>query len=161
MSYVSKHNIYCLYCGQLVFVVYRMIMMCLRNILFIWLFKMISRATCDVHYIVWRLATFQWRVHGVCIFQLIWYYRACISYHDFLNRGLLLTRKLLNQWFLVVMLESSLEKFCFRHNDLVYRYRIGVINDHGYVCSNHSPFLIHELPPGLQEYHEGCHYILK
>jgi hypothetical protein len=37
--------------------------------------------------------------YGVYISQLIRYSRACGSYQDFLDRGLLLTRKLLNQWF--------------------------------------------------------------
>ena len=40
--------------------------------------------------------------YGVYISQLIRYSRACISYHDFLDRGLLLTRKLLNQEFQMV-----------------------------------------------------------
>ena len=35
--------------------------------------------------------------YGVYISQLIQYSRACGSYQDFLNRGLLLTRKLLNK----------------------------------------------------------------
>jgi hypothetical protein len=35
-------------------------------------------------------------------------FRACGSYQDFLDRGLLLTRKLLNQGFLVVKLKPSL-----------------------------------------------------
>ena len=39
---------------------------------------------------------------GVYISQLIRYSRACGSYQDFLDRGLLLTRKLLNQGFLFV-----------------------------------------------------------
>jgi hypothetical protein len=39
------------------------------------------------------------------------YSRACDSYLDFLNRGLLLTRNLLNQGFLVVKLKSSLRNF--------------------------------------------------
>jgi hypothetical protein len=46
--------------------------------------------------------------HGVYISQLIRYPRACGSYQDFLARGLLLTRKLLNQGFLLVKLKSSL-----------------------------------------------------
>ena len=46
--------------------------------------------------------------YGVHISQLIRYSRACGSY-----RGLLLTRKLLNQWFLLVKLKSSLRKFIF------------------------------------------------
>ena len=35
--------------------------------------------------------------YGVYISKLIRYSRACDSYHDFLDRRLLLTRKLLNQ----------------------------------------------------------------
>ena len=49
--------------------------------------------------------------YGVHISQLIRYSRACGSYHDFLNWGLLLARKLLNQRFLLVKLKSSLRKF--------------------------------------------------
>ena len=45
-------------------------------------------------------------------------------------RGLLLTRKLLNQEFLLVRLKSSLQKFYGRHNDLC---NICVTNDHRYV----------------------------
>ena len=40
--------------------------------------------------------------YGVYISQLIRYSRACGSYQDFLDIGLLLTRKLLNQGFLLV-----------------------------------------------------------
>jgi hypothetical protein len=46
--------------------------------------------------------------YGVYISQLIRYSRACSSYQDFLDRGLLLTMKLLNQGFLLVKLKSSL-----------------------------------------------------
>jgi hypothetical protein len=45
---------------------------------------------------------------------------------DFLDRRLLLTRKLLNQGFLLVKLKSSLRKFYGRHHDLVDRDRISV-----------------------------------
>ena len=48
--------------------------------------------------------------HGVYTSQLIRYSRACISYHDFCDRGLLLTRKLLNQEFQMVKLKSFLRK---------------------------------------------------
>ena len=71
--------------------------------------------------------------YGVYISQLIRYSRACSSYQDFLDRGLLLARKLLNQRFLLVKLKSSLRKFYSRHHDLVDRYGISVTNDHGYV----------------------------
>jgi hypothetical protein len=43
--------------------------------------------------------------NGVCISQLIRYSRACGSYQDVLDRGLLLPRKLLNQVFLLVKLK--------------------------------------------------------
>ena len=64
--------------------------------------------------------------HGVYIHQLIRYFRACGSYQDFLESGLLLTRKLLNQWSLLVKFKSSLRKFYGRHYDLVDRYDISV-----------------------------------
>ena len=64
--------------------------------------------------------------YGVCISQLIRYSRACGSYQDFLDRGLLLTRKLLNQEFLLVKLKSSLRMICSRYHDLVNRYGISV-----------------------------------
>ena len=64
--------------------------------------------------------------YGVYISQKIRYSRACGSYQDFLDRGLLLTRKLLNQGFLLVKLKSSLRKFYGRHHDLVDCYGIFV-----------------------------------
>ncbi len=64
--------------------------------------------------------------YGLYISQLIRYFKACGSYQDFLNRGLLLTRKLLNQEFLLVKLKSSLRKVYSRHHGLVDRYRISV-----------------------------------
>jgi len=42
--------------------------------------------------------------YGVYLSELIQYPRACGSYQDFLDRGLLLTRKLLNQGILLVKL---------------------------------------------------------
>jgi hypothetical protein len=49
----------------------------------------------------------------VYISQLMQYLRACGSYQDFLDRGLglLLTRKLMNQGFIMVKLKSSLRTF--------------------------------------------------
>jgi hypothetical protein len=64
--------------------------------------------------------------YGVYISQIIRYPRACGSYHNFFDRRLLLTRKLLNQGFLLVKLKSSLRKFYGRHHDLVDRYGISV-----------------------------------
>ena len=71
--------------------------------------------------------------YGVYISQLIRYSRACGSYQDFLDRGLLLTKKLLNQGFFLVKLKSSLWKFYSRHHNLVDRNGISVTNDHGYI----------------------------
>ena len=64
--------------------------------------------------------------YGVDISQIIRYSRACGSYQDFLDRGLLLTRKLLNQGFHLVKVESSLRILYGRHHDLVDRYGISV-----------------------------------
>jgi hypothetical protein len=64
--------------------------------------------------------------YGAYISQMIRYYRACGSYQDFLDRGLLLTMTLLNQGFLLVMLKSSLRKCYGCHHDLVDRYGISV-----------------------------------
>ena len=58
------------------------------------------------------------------ISELIQSPRACGSYKDFLDRGLLLTKKLLNQGFFLVKLKSSLRKFYSRHHHLVDRYGI-------------------------------------
>jgi hypothetical protein len=49
--------------------------------------------------------------YGVYISQLIRYSRACGSYQDFLDRGLLLTKMILNQGFLLVKLKPSLRTF--------------------------------------------------
>jgi hypothetical protein len=64
--------------------------------------------------------------YGVYISQLIRYSRACGSYQDFLDRGLLLTRKLLNQGIVLVKLKSSVRKLYGPHHDLVDRYGISV-----------------------------------
>jgi hypothetical protein len=60
----------------------------------------------------------------IYIYISIIYSRACGSYKDFLDRGLPLTRKLLNQGFLLV--KSSLRKCYGRHYDLFDRYGIYV-----------------------------------
>ena len=57
---------------------------------------------------------------------MIRYSRACGFYQNFLDIGLLLTRKILNQGFILVKLKSSLRKFYGRHHDLVDRYGISV-----------------------------------
>ena len=47
----------------------------------------------------------------VYIYQLKRYFRACFSYHDYHDRGLLLRRELMNQEFQIVKLNSSLRNF--------------------------------------------------
>ena len=64
--------------------------------------------------------------YEVYISQLIRYSRACGSYQHFLDRGLLLTRTLPNQGFLLVKLKSSLRMFYGHHHDLVDRYGTSV-----------------------------------
>jgi hypothetical protein len=60
--------------------------------------------------------------YGLYISQLIQYSRACSSYQDFRDRGLLLTRKLMDKVFLLVKLKSSHRKCYGRHHDLIERY---------------------------------------
>ena len=90
--------------------------------------------------------------YGVYISQMIRYSRDCGSYQDFFDRGLLLTRKLLNQGFLLVKLKSSLRKFYGRHHDLVDRYgisasQITMMSD----CMSLTPLsIIFQLYPGSQ-----------
>ena len=67
--------------------------------------------------------------YEVYISQMIRYSRACDSYQDFLDRGLLLTRKLLNQGFILVNLKSSLWKSWLGWS----LWNICVTNDTGYV----------------------------
>ena len=76
--------------------------------------------------------------YGVNSSQVIWHSRACGSYHDLLDRGLLLTRKLLNQGFLVVELKSSLRTFCGRHHDLANSYLCNKLPRICSVCRNHN-----------------------
>ena len=59
--------------------------------------------------------------YGIYISQLIIYCRACGCYHDFPDRGLLLTMKPMNHGYPVVKLKSSLRKFEDHHHDLVNR----------------------------------------
>ena len=81
------------------------------------------------------------------------YSRACGSYHDFLDRGLLLTTKQLNQGFLVAKLKSSLQKFYGRNHDFFNRYETSMsqmTTDMFHLSYTLSgPFLIHYLSPVL------------
>ena len=91
--------------------------------------------------------------YGEYISQLIRYSRDCGTYEDFLDKRLLLTRKLLNQWFLLVKLKSSLRKLYGQHHDLVDRYGISVsqmTTDMFHLSyALPGPFLMHDLSPAL------------
>ena len=79
------------------------------------------------------------------IFQSLWFLSG-------FSWGLLLTRMLLNQGFLLVKLKSSLRQFYCRRHDLVDRYGISVSNDHGYVplvVNTHRPFPLSWLITGF------------
>jgi len=78
--------------------------------------------------------------------------RACGSYNDFHDRGLLLTSKLLNQGFLVVKLKSSLRKFYGCHHDLVNSHGLSVSQmNKCSICRNHNPAL-----SSFMTYHGVC-----
>ena len=72
-------------------------------------------------------------VYGVYISQLIRYYRACGTYQDFLERGFVLTRKLLNQGFLLVQLKSHFERLAVATMTCFTLWNICVTTDDGYV----------------------------
>ena len=64
--------------------------------------------------------------YGVYISQLIRYARACSTYERFLNRGRLLTDKLIIQGFLESRLMSAFRKFYGRYNDLIHNYKLSL-----------------------------------
>ena len=73
---------------------------------------------------------------------------ACGSYYDFLDRGLLLTRKLLTQGFLLVKLKTSQRMFYCRNPDFVNCYGISVSQMIMVMLNLYAllgPFLIHDL----------------
>jgi hypothetical protein len=77
--------------------------------------------------------------YGVYISLLLRYPSGCGSCQYFLNRGLLLTRTLMNQGLLLVNLKSSLRKLYDRHHILSWPLRnICVTSDHGNV-----PLVVH------------------
>jgi len=75
--------------------------------------------------------------YGVHISQLILYSRAYGSYHYFIDKEMLLMRKLIimKQGFLVVKLNPAPWRFYGPHHDLVNRYRIYVFHSRLLICS--------------------------
>ena len=83
--------------------------------------------------------------YGVYFSRLIRYYRACSSYHDFLNRGLLLATKIVNQ-----VITSKVLRLPPWH--VWPLWNICVTNDHRYVplvVSTSRSFFVNDLSPGL------------
>ena len=64
--------------------------------------------------------------YGVFVSQLIRFARASSLYKDFLDRSMLLAKKLLTQGYQLPKLISSLKKFYGRHHELVDRYNVHV-----------------------------------
>ena len=64
---------------------------------------------------------------------MIRYSRACGSYQDFHEKGLLLTRKLLHQGFILVKWKLKLRNFAVATMTWWPLWNIYVTNDHGYV----------------------------
>ena len=62
--------------------------------------------------------------YGVYVSHLVRYARACYNCADFVDRGKLLTSKLLSQGCRRANLVSTLKKFYGRHHDLVDPYSV-------------------------------------
>ena len=64
--------------------------------------------------------------YGVYVSQLIRYARTCSNYQDFMERGKVLTTKLLSQGYQKTKLVATLKKFYGRHHHLVNPYNVSV-----------------------------------
>ena len=64
--------------------------------------------------------------YSVYVSQLIRHARVCSNYQDFMERGKVLTTKLLSQGYPKTKLVETLEKFFGRHHDLVNPYNVAV-----------------------------------
>ena len=67
--------------------------------------------------------------YGVYVSQLIRYARTCSNYQDFMERGKVLTTKLLSQGYQKKKkkkLVATLKKFYWRHNDIFNPYNVAV-----------------------------------
>ena len=64
--------------------------------------------------------------YGIYVSQLIRYARTCSNYQDFMERGKVLTQKLLSQGYQKTKLVATLKKFYGRHHDLVNPYNVAV-----------------------------------
>ena len=76
---------------------------------------------CELPVGVWQ-PTIAAHTYGVSASADTIYSRAYVPYHEFRDRPLLLTVKLLNQRILLTNMKSSLRKFYGRHRDLYFIY---------------------------------------
>ena len=65
------------------------------------------------------VAIFLRHLHTEFMSQLVRYARACCKYQEFVDRGKLLTKKLLSQGYRNMKLVSTVKKFHGRHRELV------------------------------------------
>ena len=72
--------------------------------------------------------------YGVYVSQLIRYARTCSNYQHFMERGKVLTTKLLSQEYQKTKLVATLKKFYGRHHDLVNPYNVVVSRIVSGVC---------------------------
>ena len=77
--------------------------------------------------------------YGVYVSQLIRYARACSNYQDFMERGKVLTTRLLSQGYQKSKLVATLKKFFWRHHDLVNPYNVAVSRIVSDVFANAEP----------------------
>ena len=108
---------------------------------------------------LWTLHVFKYNIGVLTVnIECIWWgletgkrrALACGSYQDFLERGLLLTRKLLSEGLLLVKLNASLRTFHGRHHDLV--------NSYGTSGSQMTPDMFHLSYTLSGPYHLVCYY---
>ena len=77
--------------------------------------------------------------YSVYVSQLIRYARACSNYQDFMERGKVLTTRLLSQGYQKTKLVATLKKFYGRHLDLVKPYNVAVSRIVSDVFANDEP----------------------
>ena len=88
-----------------------------------------------------QLLNFIWE-----LIVLLW----CLTQFIFLIRGLLLSWNILNQWFLVLTYNLTLQKFNAHHHDLVNHYGIVVLRI-CFACRGHNIALI----PSFMRHHRS------
>ena len=84
--------------------------------------------------------------YGIYISQLILYARACSNYQDTMERGKVLTTKLLSQGYQKAKLVATLKKFYGIHQELVNPYNVAVSRIVSDVFANDEPKVDFQIP---------------